>query len=153
MNSKMRLSQRRELKIFSPRKRSQHRNLSKVKLDISLWFEVWTKRILSINFHYGGLTASKTKFMSLNRSVNLPLGESKWACWSRGSLKSGCWLSLLGRVCSLVPPWDSSSLSLLFLHFIRRFWNQILTWRREMVNDWCKVRFNNSVILWNPFWM
>ena len=31
------------------------------------------KRILSINFYHGGLT----RFMSLNRTVNLPLGESK----------------------------------------------------------------------------
>lgn len=43
------------------------------------------------------------------------------------SLRSGCGLALVGRVCSRQPPEDSSSLSLEFLHFIRRFWNQIFT--------------------------
>jgi len=43
------------------------------------------------------------------------------------SLRSGWGLVLVGRVCSRQPPEDSSSLSLEFLHFILRFWNQILT--------------------------
>lgn len=44
------------------------------------------------------------------------------------SLRSGCGLALVGSVCSRQPPDDSSSRSLEFLHFIRRFWNQIFTW-------------------------
>lgn len=47
------------------------------------------------------------------------------------SLRSGCGLALVGSVCSRQPPDDSSSRSLEFLHFIRRFWNQIFTWIAE----------------------
>lgn len=43
------------------------------------------------------------------------------------SLRSGLGLVFVGRVCSLQPPEDNSSLSFEFLHFIRRFWNHILT--------------------------
>ena len=47
------------------------------------------------------------------------------------SLRSGCGLALVGSVCSRQPPDDSSSRSLEFLHFIRRFWNQIFTCGQE----------------------
>lgn len=46
---------------------------------------------------------------------------------SRTSLRSGLGLLLFGKVDSLVPPVERSSRSLEFRHFMRRFWNQILT--------------------------
>lgn len=47
------------------------------------------------------------------------------------SLRSGLGLFLFGNVCSREPPVASSSRSLLFRHFIRRFWNQIFTCKRN----------------------
>jgi len=43
------------------------------------------------------------------------------------SLRSGLGLFLVGKVCSREPPAERSSLSLELRHFIRLFWNQILT--------------------------
>lgn len=47
------------------------------------------------------------------------------------SLRSGCGFALVGSVCSRQPPDDRSSRSFEFLHFIRRFWNQIFTCEPE----------------------
>lgn len=55
-------------------------------------------------------------------SLKSSLGRSPSA-----SLRSGLGLFLFGNVCSREPPVASSSRSLLFRHFMRRFWNQIFT--------------------------
>lgn len=48
----------------------------------------------------------------------------------RASDKSGFGLFLFGSVWSRLPPLANSSRSFEFRHFIRRFWNQIFTWKR-----------------------
>lgn len=48
-------------------------------------------------------------------------------------LLPGFGLFLVGRVCSRVPPEESSSRSLEFRHFMRRFWNHIFTWNAKKV--------------------
>lgn len=55
---------------------------------------------------------------------------------SSESLRSGWGLFLVGRVWLREPPLANSSRSFEFLHFIRRFWNQIFTYLICPIKDY-----------------
>lgn len=87
----------------------------------------------SLEFHHVTLISSSSSFSVCSSGrcglvKGLTSLKSNRGLSPSASLKSGLGLFLFGNVCSREPPVASNSLSLLFLHFIRRFWNQIFTW-------------------------
>lgn len=76
--------------------------------------------------------------ISIEGDPGSEFGDIEGGRSDRASDRSGLGLFLFGNVWSREPPLARSSRSLELRHFIRRFWNQILTCKRwrEMIEFW-----------------
>lgn len=75
---------------------------------------------------------------SLIGARGLSLKAASFSNFFPTSLRSGLGFIFVGKVCSLQPPDDRSSLSLELRHFILRFWNQIFTWQQRVSKIWAR---------------